>query len=110
MTERAGVATMTDVREQMADFGRPFGPASCQESLEVSRRANFRRHDVQLRQVDATHPALDTPATETQLPSNIPDITARFIERSDFIEHRLAGGFASAAHQTFVRRDVRAPV
>lgn len=61
----------------MADFGRPFGPASCQKSLEVSRRANFRRHDIQLRQVDATHPALGTPATETQLPSNIPDIAAR---------------------------------
>ena len=86
----------------MADFGRPFGPTACQESPEVGRCARFRRHGVELRHVDATHPAIDAPAADTQFAGDLRDSTAGVVERSDLIEHRLAGGVASAAHQTFV--------
>jgi hypothetical protein len=101
---------MTNIREQMPDFGRPLGPTACQESSEIGRRASFRRHGAGLRQVDATHPSIDPPGTKTQLSSNLGDRTASFVERSDLVKHRLAGGVAPAAQQTFVRRDIRATI
>ena len=110
MTIRSGVASMTDVREQMPDFGRPFGPTPCQESPEVSRCASFRRHDTGLRKVDATHPSIDTPGADTQLPSNLGDRTASFVERSDLVKHYLAGGVTPATDPTFICHDLRATV
>jgi hypothetical protein len=89
VTVRACVAAMSDVRKQMPDFGCPFGPTACQESLEVGRRARFRRHGTRLRQVDATHLAIDSPGAETQLPRYLRNSMANVAEASDLIKKRL---------------------
>lgn len=110
MAVRASVAKMANVGEQVADFGRPIGPTPCQESLEIGRCARLRRHYAGLRHVDATHPAIDAPGAEAQLPSDFRNGTAGFIQSSDLIEHGPASGVAPQPHQAFPCSGLRALV
>ena len=80
VTIRAGVAKLADLGEQLADFGRSFRPPARQQCAEIRRRACFRRHRTGLRQIDATYPAIDAPGTDAQLPRDLRDGVAGFVE------------------------------
>ncbi len=108
MTVRARVATMADIREQMADFGRTLGPAPRQESREIGRCARLRHHHTDFRQLYATHPTVDASRAKAELPGNFGDGATSVIQGSDFIEHRPAGSVAPATHRAFPCGGLRA--
>ncbi len=81
-----GIAAMANLSEQVPDFGNAFSPTPRQQSAEIRWGARIWRHGVAIRQIDATDPTFDPSATKTELASDLPDGTATFKKRSDFIE------------------------
>jgi hypothetical protein len=89
MTERAGVAALTDFREQPLPLGRAFGPPAREVGAVIRRGARFWLHDVTFRQFNQTHPALDAADAETQFAGDLPGRSIRVVKGSDLVKQCL---------------------